>query len=313
MKLGSLLSSAKTTVTKCAGRTCLKVRKYSPEILLGVGIAGLVGTVVLACKETLSAEEILDRHRREMKDLEDAKKVATEEPEKYQYDEGLYKKDKFVVASRTAVGFAKLYAPSIALGAFSLGCILLSRNILHRRYLSALAAYNAVSTAFYEYRERVRAEEGEIMDRHYRYGTELEKVEKTIINPETGKKEKVTEVTEKPGTAQLSDDGTARWFDSNSKQWDKDPEMNWMFLNAQQNYFTDILKTKGYLFLNEVYEDLGLPATSEGQLLGWIYGEGDNYVDLGLSNYEQSADFLAGIQDHILLTFNHDGPIWEKI
>lgn len=312
MKVGNMLSTVGTSVSKFAGRTGLKVQKYSPEILLGAGVVGFVGTVVLACKATLKAETVLEQHRIGMKNIQDAKEIAEAEPEKYDYDSDLVKKDKLMVMTKTTLNFAKLYAPSVTVGVASLACILVSRNILQKRYLGAVAAYNAVSTAFYEYRERVRAEEGEMMDRHYRYGTELETVETTVVD-ENGKKKKIKEVKEKAGTLQIPTDDTARFFDESNKQWDRNPEFSMMFLRGQQNYANDILRTRGHIFLNEVYEMLGFPHTQQGALLGWVLGMGDDFVDFGLYDPKRSREFVNGTENVILLEFNHDGPIWDKI
>lgn len=79
--------------------------------------------------------------------------------------------------------------------------------------------------------------------------------------------------------------------------------MNKHYLNMQQTYANDLLRAKRRLYLNEVYDMLGLPRTEEGQVVGWIYQEnnpiGDNYVDFGITNYVRT-----GVVD-----FNVDGVI----
>lgn len=314
MSVKNMLTSASNSISKFAGRTGLKIQKHSPEILLGVGIVGFVGTVVLACRATLAADEVLDQHHRKMKDIDDAVEIAEENPEEYGYDEELVKKDKLVVYTKTAVNMAKLYAPTIAVGSLSLACILVSRNIMQKRYLGAVAAYNAVSTAFNEYRRRVIDEAGVVMDRHYRYGTEIETIETEVVD-ENGKKKKVKEIVEKPGTGTMLPDDTSRWLDeSNKKIWDRNTEFVMMNLRGLQNYCNDILRTRGHIFLNEVYDALGFPMTQAGAVLGWIDGEGDGHVDFGLySDEKQARDFVNGNSDAILLQFNHDGVIWDKI
>jgi hypothetical protein len=248
-----------------------------------------------------------------MKDIREAKEIAEENPGEYEYDDELVKQDKVITYTKTAVGLAKTYAPVVAVGAFSITCILVSRNILHKRYLGAVAAYNTVSSVFEQYRQRVRDEQGEVMDRHFRYGTELEEIETTIVD-EDGKKKKVKEVVEKVDpTKQLPDD-TSRFFDSHNKNWDKNPEFNMMFLRGQQNYMNDILQTRGHVFLNEVYDALGFEQTQQGCVTGWILGEdSDNYIDFGLFGNENSRRFVNCDDNTVLLEFNHDGLIWDKI
>lgn len=314
MSVKNMLSTMNTSVSRFAGTTSLKLKKHSPEILLGVGIVGFVGTVVLACRATLAADEVLEEHERKMKDIDEAVELADTYPNDYEYDEDLVKRDKMIIYTKTAVKFAKLYAPTVAVGGLSLACILVSRNIMQRRYLGALAAYNAVSTAFNEYRRRVIEEVGEVMDRHYRYGTEIETIEKKVIG-EDGKEKTVTEVVEKPGTGMVLPNDTSRWLDeSNPKMWDKNSEFVKMNLRGMQNYCNDILHTRGHIFLNEVYDALGFPHTTEGQILGWVMGAGDDFVDFGLYlDEKQARDFINGYSDRILLQFNHDGVIWDKI
>ena len=88
-----------------------------------------------------------------------------------------------------------------------------------------------------------------------------------------------------------------------------------MWLRGQQNILNDILHTRGHVFLNEVYDALGFPHTPQGAVLGWIDGEGDNCIDFGLydQNKENVRRFVNGVDNVIMLEFNHDGVIWDKI
>ena len=114
----------------------------------------------------------------------------------------------------------------------------------------------------------------------------------------------------------------ARFFDESCPNWDKNPEHNLTFLLTQQNYANDKLRVQGYLFLNDVYNLLGLPRTEAGQLIGWIYDPknpdhiGDNYVDFGIYNTQAPLStrlFVNGYEKSVLLDFNVDGIILDKI
>ena len=117
-------------------------------------------------------------------------------------------------------------------------------------------------------------------------------------------------ITEKPYSQY------ARFFDEGCAAWQNNHEYNLMFLRNQQSYFTDLLKSKGHLFLNEVYEGLGLPKTETGQLVGWIYDVdnpiGDNFVDFGIFT-NGNKEFVNGYENSILLDFNVDGNIFDKV
>lgn len=308
------LSKVSTSAAKFAGKAEFTIKKNSPEILLGAGIVGFVGTVVLACRATCRADEVLEFHRRKIKDIEDAKEIADADPEgEMSYDIEIYRQDKAIRYLKTTGSLAKLYAPTVAVGALSLACILTSRNIMQKRYLGVVAAYNGLSAAFEEYRKRVRDEYGEGLDKHFRYGTTYEELP---VYDENGKKTKEKEQVEKTETGMvMQTDDSCRFFDSSNPNWDKNPTFSMMWLRGQQNILNDILHTRGHVFLNEVYDALGFPHTPQGAVLGWIDGEGDNCIDFGLydPNKENVRRFVNGVDNVIMLEFNHDGVIWDKI
>ena len=308
------LSKVSTSAAKFAGKAEFTIKKNSPEILLGAGIVGFVGTVVLACRATCRADEVLEFHRRKIKDIEDAKEIADADPEgEMSYDIEIYRQDKAIRYLKTTGSLAKLYAPTVAVGALSLACILTSRNIMQKRYLGVVAAYNGLSAAFEEYRKRVRDEYGEGLDKHFRYGTTYDELP---VYDENGKKTKEKEKVEKTETEMvMPTDDSCRFFDSSNPNWDKNPTFSMMWLRGQQNILNDILHTRGHVFLNEVYDALGFPHTPQGAVLGWIDGEGDNCIDFGLydQNKENVRRFVNGVDNVIMLEFNHDGVIWDKI
>lgn len=311
----NMLAKLNTAVSKTCGRTAAKVKKNSPEIMLRLGIVGLIGTVVLASKATLRADEVLKYHEKKLKDIQDAKDTADADPEnELEYDDKLYRNDIGLQYLKTSVEVTKLYAPAVALGVASLACILASRNIMQKRYAGAVAACNSAMTVLSEYRKRVREELGDSMDRHFRYGTEIGTEERVEID-ENGKKIKIKDKTENVDSSVMSSDDTSRFFDESNPNWDRNPQFSMMFLRGQQNLLNDILHTRGHVFLNEVYDALGFDHTPQGAVLGWIEGLGDDFIDFGL--YDQNKDnvrrFVNGQSNIILLEFNHDGPIWDKI
>ena len=308
------LSKVSTSAARFAGKAEFTIKKNSPEILLGAGIVGFVGTIVLACRATCRADEVLEFHRRKIKDINDAKEIADADPEgEMSYDVEIYRQDKAIRYLKTTGSLAKLYAPTVAVGTLSLACILTSRNIMQKRYLGVVAAYNGVSAAFEEYRKRVRDEYGEGLDKHFRYGTTYDELP---VYDENGKKTKEKEQVEKTDTGMvMPTDDSCRFFDSSNPNWDKNPTFSMMWLRGQQNILNDILHTRGHVFLNEVYDALGFPHTPQGAVLGWIDGEGDNCIDFGLydPNKENVRRFVNGVDNVIMLEFNHDGVIWDKI
>lgn len=87
----------------------------------------------------------------------------------------------------------------------------------------------------------------------------------------------------------------------------------------QQDYANEKLKARGYLFLNEVLDMVGIQRCRAGQAVGWIYDEknpiGDNYVDFGILNIhsEPSRNFMNGLEYSTWLEFNVDGDILHHL
>ena len=226
------------------------------------------------------------------------------------------KKDTTIIYVQKGVEIVKIYLPAITVGAVSLGCLLASNNILRKRNAALGAAYATLDKSYKTYRNRVAERFGDEVEKEIRYGIKAEKVEKTVTD-ENGNEVVVEEEVKVMDPNLYSD--YARFFDEASPYWQKDPEYNLMFLKAQQQYANDLLKARGRLFLNEVYEMLGIEKSKAGQIVGWVYDPvnpvGDNFVDFGI--YDMSKErvraFVNGYEPNILLDFNVDGNVWDAM
>ena len=86
-----------------------------------------------------------------------------------------------------------------------------------------------------------------------------------------------------------------------------------MFIRAQQNYLNDLLIARGHVFLNEAYTALGFEHSSAGAVVGWVIDhDGDNFIDFGLFK-PGNERFVNGTERNIILDFNVDGVIFDKI
>ena len=288
-----------------------KVEKHSPEILMGVGVAGVITTTVMACRATMKLDDILVEAA---ETREKIKEVAENPAYEDKYTEEDAKKDLVINYTQTAVKVAKLYAPAVAVGVISVGCLLGSHDILRKRNAALSAAYLTVDKSFKEYKQRVIDRVGEEVEKEIRYGIKAEEIIETVTDEE-GNETTVSETVKTMNPTLYSD--YARFFDEASPCWQNDPEYNLMFLRAQQQYANDLLRAKGRLFLNDVYEMLGLEKSKAGQIVGWVYDRenpnGDNFVDFGI--YDMSKErvraFVNGYETNILLDFNVDGNIWD--
>lgn len=297
--------SISNTVTSKIGRQGLKLKKGSPTIMFAGGVVGVVATVVLASRATLKLEDILDEH-----DVNMSKAKGLHESGHENYSHGDFQRDKVIILGRTTGELVKAYGPALLVGAASIGLLTGSHVTLQKRNAQLIAAYTAVSTAFNEYRGRVKAELGDEKDLHFRYGTE----EKEVYS-ETAKGEPKVETVKIPSVA-AGASMYARFFEPSNPNFTPNADSNIAFLKMHERYLNQRLQAVGHVFLNEVYDSLAMNRTPEGQIVGWLKDEGDGVIDFGLWDDERAEgllDFLAGREDHILVDFNVQGPVYRNI
>lgn len=298
--------------------------KHKETILLGGGLVAGVGTVVLACRATMKAPDILAAHN----DMKDQINQAAEIGDQL-YSEKDKQVDTVKNYIRTGRRLALAYAPAAALGATSAFCFIAQHRMLQNKVVKLeetvaglTAAYAAIDTAFKNYRKRVVDKYGEEEDRYFRYGIKDEKIEVTESD-EKGKTKKHKEViksVEKPDISDYAkfftyDNEQFRWMDAQHHRPDWDANIR--FLNCQQAYANQKLELQGYLFLNDVYDMLGLPLTKAGQVVGWIFDPEnksvDSYVNFGIFEPRNHRTINGYEEECILLDFNVDGPIIDRI
>lgn len=300
------LKAIKNKVTNKAGRQILVAQKHSPTLLFAVGVVGVVATVVLASRATLKMEELIGEAEENKEKIEAAKELASDK-----YSEEDAKQDGIVVRTQTALKIAKLYAPAIAVGVVSIGCFTGSHVILNRRNVALTAAYGAVDKAFREYRGRVVDELGKEKDREFRFGV----VEREIaVDTDDG----VAVKTVKGDDPEFAKKNNGRsmyavCFDEGNRNWRPTWGHNQMFLRSQQQYAQDRLNSKGWLSLNDVYDSLGFEKTRAGQVVGWVVGNADSYIDFGIVDNHDGIRFVNGDERSVWLDFNVDGMILDLI
>ncbi len=296
----------KKGILEYGGRGLLLAKKYSPQILIFGGLVGMGGTIVLSSLATLKAESVIDEFQEKKAKINYAKENVPKE----KYSDKDYKTDMTKAYIQTGFEFFKLYTPAITLGITSTVCILAGYNIINKRNVALIAAYKTIEQSFASYRQNVIDELGDEKDRQFTFG----KKETTIIDAKTDEDGNVVE-EERTISILNSISPYARYFDSSSTQWSPTPDYNLTFLKCTQNYANDILNTKSHIFLNEVYDMLGIPRSKEGQIVGWVKGNRDSYVDFGIFDGENQdkRQFVNGILDSILLDFNVDGIVYDLI
>lgn len=290
------------------GTGMMKLKKHSPEILVAAGIAGTVVSAVMACKATTKISTILDETKETLETIHKGTDEGSINGQEYTPEDG--KRDTTIVYVQTGLKLAKLYAPAVLLGALSITGILASNNILRKRNIALGAAYAAIDKSYKEYRSRVVERFGEEVDNELKFGIKAKKIEETEVDPETGKTKKVKR-TAKVADPNLKSD-YACYFDKKSRNYETNNDYNMMFLKAQEAFANDKLQARGHLFLNEVYDDLDLPRTPAGQIVGWTKNGPDGYVNFRILEVDREMED-GHYEPALLLDFNVEGNVWEKI
>jgi hypothetical protein len=293
----------------------VKLDKHTPDILIGTGIVLVIGGAVYACKKTLTAHEALEDAEARLKDIKYGEDKADGHPD---FDAKAARGERIKVYRETGFELAKCYGPSVVAGVVGIGLILKGHGIEKDRNVALTGAYAGLLANYQAYREKIKAEIGEDKERDIYSGATRETVEYTDENGKT-KKDK--------NAAVFHDDGSghspySRIFDPVNKNWSPNPGDNFRFLKLQQSFANDKLRAEGVVFLNDVYQMLGYPRSTEGQIVGWIWDpdvnhEGDDVIDFGIFDkaYKSQVvrDFINGYEPCIWLDFNVDGVVYDLL
>lgn len=267
-----------SNITRAFGKIALAAKKNAPTILVATGVVAGVAATATAIRATLKCDEIIQLHNESMKNIEKARFVVDNDPDfEGTYTEEQEKADRKTVKTQTAIQFVRLYFPTVALTALSVTCILAGHHMMTKRNAAMVAAFTAVSSKFDDYREMVKDRLGADVERDI-YKRIIEEAELDENGEPNGDIHK--EQSKKP-----VDMSTDRFFDEFSALWNRnDPNMNVANLRAVTKMAQDKLIMQGYLFLNDVYDMLGIQRTPAGQVLGWIYDKDhmDTVVDFGV-------------------------------
>lgn len=289
------------SITRALGNTTLLAKQNSPHILFVAGVMGVVGGALLACRATLKLDEALDDFKDEIA-VAKAQEATRKEIKHFQGSGAeLQHRSVALVYGKNTAKLVLLYAPAVGAMGLGIGLLTGSHVQLSRRNASLATAYAAMSTAYSNYRERVREEIGEEKERDIYYGVSKE------IDPVT----KAVVATTDPG----------KWspymklFDNHNANFQRDVEMNRRFVLTQQQYANDLLDARGYVFLHEVYTALGFEHTKASKTVGWRkYGltNGDGFIDFGIYAVA-NTDYANGWEPSLLLDFNVDGYILADV
>lgn len=219
----------KQALTKFGRDVRASLSKHSPEILIGIGITGMVTTTIFAVKATPKALQLIEERKQEL----EADRLTPVEVVKTTW---------------------KCYIPAAISGAVSIACVVGSHSVNARRNAALATAYKLSETAFSEYRGKVIETIGEKKERVVR-----DKVSEQQIKDNPVSKTEVI-VTGK-GNTLFYDTHSARYFYSDLEKIKRaENKLNKQILSDPFDAGRS---------LNDLYREIGLPGTEVGEHLMW--------------------------------------------
>ena len=315
----AIFSKVVPAVKSFAGNGLLIARKHAPEIMIGAGIAGFGGTIYATAKATLKTNEILEKRDALLDN------VAVNQEYNPSYSEKDKAEDEADIKHRTRWRIVKAWAPVATLGTASVISILGGYRILNGRYVATAAAYKVLENSFDRYRGNVVNRFGKDMDWKLLNGMSDEELEKARREKDENRRidaeNKRRKIGKKPKKTKYSEIYQGI-FDDYSEHWQRywTPQQVLHYLKRKQQEMNDRLRIQKHLFVNEVYDALGMPRTPEGAVTGWIVTNAnkDTYVSLGID--EMPDDELRSIlaidrnEDiRVKIRLNPDGLIYDMI
>ena len=311
------LTEFKQTMKVGFGRSKLWVKKNSPEILTGTGIILSVVSIALAIVETRRLDSAIVPDQKKIKKLKEEIKAPVPVKEGEQPID--YKKELAKTRLHLAFNVCKLYAPSFISFVLSTACILSSHKIMKGRNLALAAAYATLDNGYRAYRARVAERFGKEVENEIYRGIHKDKV---VIVDEKGNELEKNLPVEHINPAK----DWAVWFDESNPNWSPNGILNLEWLEMQERYFNQKLKSQGYLFLYEVYKQLGIDdeiipnlKLQGSHVVGWLYDPKDptrdSYISFGIKDRETGEYSERALQmrkygeRNIVIDFNVDGDI----
>lgn len=311
--------SALSIIKGFGARAAVKAVKYAPHILVGLGIGLVTVGTVEAVKGAKNSDHIFEEHEAEMDRIEDNKKMAEEKKAYYTTKNEMEEKAKAYTS--TAVKLVKANWKPIVLYISGVACILTGHNLLNRRYLAMAASYAGLHKSYFDYRKRVVDELGKDEDFRFANGAHTESYDYVDIDENGESKDVHAEANNVVDHHTISP--YAVFFDEMySTMWTPNPINNLDQIRMVQDYWNEPtqFEHRKFVYYHEVLRDLGiwdrLEEEKQKQFVGkgWVWGCGDNYIDLGIFDASRPKtpaikDAIMGWEPSVLIEPNLDGDV----
>lgn len=320
MNVGMIFKSATSAIKGFAGNGLLLAKKYTPEIMITSGIVGFGLTIIGTVRATNKTNDILDR-----KEIR-SDRIETEHRLNDEYSVVDYEADKRAVTNQTRWELIKTWAPVATTGVASVVMVLGGYRVLNGRYVATAAAYKTLEAGFERYRGNVVDEFGKDVDWRMAHSIKAEELEEA--RKERDEKTKALTTRKKRPKTAYTKQINNQIFDCHSDRWQRYwlPEQVLDFVQRVEREIQDLVRLNGHAFLNDAYDRLGLPRTTQGAVLGWIdcpktnHNEKGNLVSLGYANDETPEEEIRRILSSpsneeiwLWISPNCDGVIYTEI
>jgi len=301
-----------------AAMTAFRFRKYGPEIALAAGAIAVVSGCVLACRQTLYVEGIVDEAKEKIDTIKASVGKDTQDPntgELIPYTQELANKDLTTVYFQTGAKFIKNYIVPITLITGGMALMVGGHVVLLKRTIALGSALAAVRNDFWKYRQNVIADQGVAKDTEYRVGKVVDGA--TVVKTEMDENGELKTTEEKEKIFQSAGlKNKLSFFYENCGEYSKrDANANFNWARQVQDWAQRRLYTKHIVFLDEVADqfDYQYSSPEERKLFheaGWVYKHNgtavDNLIDLGLTEIKNAAvkRFAQGLEPNFLFTPN---------
>lgn len=257
----------KFNLTKIVRNVQKSAGRYTPEILTGIGIAGMITTTILAVKATPKALKLIE-------DEKDRQNEALEiEAEEKGWDIcNEVTKLKPIEVVKVAW---KPYIPAVILGVTSSACLIGATSVNTRRTAAIATAYKISESALNEYREKVIETIGEKKEEEVRHKIAKDKIENNPVSSNTV-------IITGRGNTLCYDAFSGRYFRSDIEK-----------IRRAENVVNRTMFTDMYISLNEFYDELGLEHTDIGSELGWNMDDGLLAIDFDSNLTEDGEPCLV--------------------
>lgn len=299
--------SFKSTLTRITSRAGAKLVKNYPTIALAAGVAGFVGTVGLSIHASRKMDPIIRGH---VSDIHHTAERFKKQNDPYTPEQ--FRKDQIAIWKFTIVETTKIFAPTVALGTFSIAALVSGQSVLNNRLGAMTLAYEGLSSVFKAYRGVVAEEIGEDREVELHLNAHRKAWDEGLV----------THPDQAPSELPRDIYGLTFWFDSETcpMNYQNSDMLNANFLRDVENAMNRRLQQRGHLFLNDVYEALGMQDTPMGAQLGWINipGEKESFVDFGFDRKINETvagriKEMSNDEHAYLLDLNVDGVIWNLL